>query len=245
MPSHIIPVKAAELIAAPTTPGVRLSIGDMALNKWVKHVAPAANAARVCSAVASVWPSETIAPVVASSEICAGVVASGASVIITTSPACRRCLTMAIVASSIGRTKFAAWVPRRATAICGPSMCKPNIPPFPLLSKAAVAACANTSARSVITVGKIPTVPKRRCAAAIVCIETAVGVSFNKTPPPPFTCKSKNPGVTKPRTARLAAPSGMLVTVRRSVTWSFTRQTAMPDKTAAPSNSASGHSHIS
>ena len=214
----MIPAKAVELIAAPTTPGIRCTIGDMALNKCVKQLAPAANAARVCCAVASVWPSETIAPVAASSDICANVVASGASVIITTMPACRRCLTMPIVASSIGRTSSAAWVPRRSSAICGPSICRPKIPRAPLQASAAVATCAKISGRSVITVGKMPTVPNRRCAAAIASIASGVGVVFSKTPPPPFTCKSRNPGDTNPFTVRLGAACGISEMGRMSFT---------------------------
>ncbi len=66
--------------AAPTGPGSREDSGGMALKRCVKPVSPAARAAATCSAVATVWPAETITPADASFATVAGGTSSGASV---------------------------------------------------------------------------------------------------------------------------------------------------------------------
>ena len=150
------------------------------------------------------------APVAANAEIWPGWTASGARVIITGIWAARSVRTIRIVVSSSGRTWRSAWVPRRLAEICGPSICKPTIPACPVAAKAASTARVKTSGASVITVGMIATVPNRRWALAMMAIVCGVGLWFKSASPPPFTCKSTNPGVRIPASRRGLDGFGML-----------------------------------
>jgi hypothetical protein len=63
-------------------------------------------------------------------------------------------------------------------------------------SAAALAACI-LSAVSLIRVGSSAVVPKRRCAATMAAMPSRVGVSLNKTSPPPLTWTSIKPGASQ------------------------------------------------
>ena len=151
-------------------------------------------------------------------------------------PAPRSLATTPIVASSMGRTYCASWVPRRTFDICGPSMCKPTMPPSPLARIAASAAAATTSWVSVITVGVTATVPNWRCAEAMAHIPSGVGHWFNNTPPPPLTCKSTKPGLTVPPTCTTCALAGTARTGHNSTTRPCWQWIAKPFSNVPPSN---------
>ena len=51
-----------------------------------------------------------------------------------------------------------------------------------------------TSVRSLMRVGKQPVVPALRCASTMRRTPASVGWSLRRTPPPPLTCMSTNPG---------------------------------------------------
>ena len=57
-------------------------------------------------------------------------------------------------------------------------------------ARAASTASAMCSRVSVISVGRKPVVPKRRCAAPIAAMPSTLRWSLKSTPPPPFTCTS-------------------------------------------------------
>ena len=65
-----------------------------------------------------------------------------------------------------------------------------------------------TSGVSVISVGSSAVVPSRACAAQIVRMPSRSGLPFSITPPPPFTCRSTNPGASTPPSSRTRAPAG-------------------------------------
>jgi hypothetical protein len=109
------------------------------------------------------------------------------------------------------------------------------------LSAAALCAAAMAarilSYVSLINVGSSPVVPYRRCAAAMVLMPAAVGVSLNSTSPPPFTCTSMKPGASH-------APSGSAMTGIdagraprgfTSATWAPSMMTALSHSTVMPS----------
>ncbi|KAG0731477.1 hypothetical protein G6F23_015269 [Rhizopus arrhizus] len=55
-----------------------------------------------------------------------------------------------------------------------------------------------TPTSSLISVGSIAVVPKRRCACAMVRSDATSGVLLNSAPPPPLTCTSMKPGSSQP-----------------------------------------------
>ena len=75
-------------------------------------------------------------------------------------------------------------------------MWMPSTPGTPLSIAVCTArtALTTTSRSSLMSVGRKPVVPKRRCARPISTIDSTLGSSLNSTPPPPFTCVSMNPG---------------------------------------------------
>ena len=66
---------------------------------------------------------------------------------------------------------------------------------------------ATTSRSSLISVGRKPVVPKRRCARRSRGSRRRVGASLNSTPPPPLTWASMKPGSSSspPRSWRVGA----------------------------------------
>jgi hypothetical protein len=63
-----------------------------------------------------------------------------------------------------------------------------------IASRTACTASAITDRSSLMSVGRNPVVPKRRCARPMARIASTVGDSLKSTPPPPFTCASMKPG---------------------------------------------------
>ena len=61
-------------------------------------------------------------------------------------------------------------------------------------ARTAAMARATMSRSALISVGRKPVVPKRRCAAPMARMESTLGASLKSTPPPPFTCESMKPG---------------------------------------------------
>ena len=124
----------------------------------------------------------------------AGVVRSGASVTMVTPP-CGRVSSWTASPSS-ARSLLGSWMPRRASLRKGPSMWMPSTPGTPraMASRTASMARATTSRSSLISVGRKPVVPKRRCALAIAAMVSTDGSSLNSSPPPPLTWQSMKPG---------------------------------------------------
>ena len=59
-----------------------------------------------------------------------------------------------------------------------------------------------------MSVGIIEVLPSFACASQIVFKFSSDGLSLNKTPPPPFTCKSTKPGVRRPPAKTICSVSG-------------------------------------
>ena len=126
-----------------------------------------------------------------------GVVISGASVTRVRPP--RREVSSPIAPSSRPRSFAGSCTPLRATFRNGPSMWMPSTPG----TRASIAARTASSARatmcrsSLMSVGRNPVVPKRRCAWPISRMASTVGSALKSTPPPPFTWVSRKPGISR------------------------------------------------
>ncbi|MOA63243.1 hypothetical protein D3C78_1889030 [compost metagenome] len=68
-------------------------------------------------------------------------------------------------------------------------MWMPRTPGTPSAMACSTASMARsiTDRSSLISVGRKPVVPKRRCAAPMRAMVSIVGASLNRTPPPPLT----------------------------------------------------------
>ena len=163
IPSSISPVHAsARDRAAPSAPGLRDSSGGMALNRCVKHDAPASSARAVVSKSAAVCPRLTRTPAVTSVAISPGETHSGASVTIRGNP--RGAVSRSRSAASSGRRFAAGWTPRRGSDNHGPSRCSPIKPSTPSATAAATALMAARvlSRLSLISVAIRPVTPNFR-----------------------------------------------------------------------------------
>ena len=72
-------------------------------------------------------------------------------------------------------------------------------------------------------------VPSAACAAQIAAIPATSGRSFSSTPPPPFTCRSMNPGASTP------PPSAHPLAAGASASRHDPRDPPVLDDSAAPS----------
>ena len=167
----------------------------MALNRCVNPRRPCAMAAVVSAKLASLCPAEINRPLAASLAMISG----------------RRHLRRERQARSARRAAGTAAIPRWCRAPAGVfESCTPRrarVEEWPLDVNAEHAGqprveadCTAAMARpmvsrsSLISVGRKPVVPKRRCAAPMARMESGFGSSLNSTPPPPLTCTSMNPG---------------------------------------------------
>ena len=212
-PSAMMPEKSFPLSkTAPTSPGSRLPKGLIALKRWVAHVAPASTASTAWLKEQSVCPKEIMAPAFDNLVICSGDTASGAIVNIKLGTLFAKLSSSRQSNSFIGLIKSSLWAPLRARAKCGPSRCSPTNPLI-CWSKASIiakVACLFNSGLSEISVGIIEVLPSFACASQIVFKFSSDGLSLNKMPPPPFTCKSTKPGVMSPPAKTICSVSGSI-----------------------------------
>ena len=91
-----------------------------------------------------------------------------------------------------------------------PSRWMPITPGTPCVMASRIAPMASriTATSSLISVGSIAVVPKRRCACAMVRSVATSGVLLNSAPPPPLTCTSMKPGSSQPPPGPPARPRG-------------------------------------
>ena len=188
-------VTSARSSRAPTAPGSRWCRGRMPLNRWVACVAPASMAARVTSAVASVCPTATVTPArlaASISRVAPG--SSGARVMIRRWPraaACRR--SKAAISGAIMCRR--SWAPRRAGERNGPSRCRPATTPASARSASRAARASSSASGAVTRLASTVVLPRAQWNAAAFRASSAVP-SVNDAPPPPWTCRSTNPGRT-------------------------------------------------